>query len=286
MRACTVATSTQQPEIRVVIPSCPGESTILRYLQRVYTAHEMSSKDIKNNGNSYCAQYTPKHQLMTIKLTSAPIGTTSIGTPDVTSAEHAHSTDVSQYSPRERILAAALKLFVTQGYFNTNVPDLSRESKCSVGSIYHTFRNKEEVASALYRESITSFRRALESSIAGINDIEQLTKTIVRSFLRFAEVNHQISRYIWLCRHNEFMSGLIKHPTTVGFDLLGRALTKAIRGGVKEGKIRDLQANIIWSILFGIPLGYVRDWLDGYNQVPPSEVADQIAEACWRALKT
>ena len=47
------------------------------------------------------------------------------------------------YSPRDRILAAALKLFVEQGYFNTNVPDLSRESKCSVGSIYHNFKNKE-----------------------------------------------------------------------------------------------------------------------------------------------
>jgi AcrR family transcriptional regulator len=194
-------------------------------------------------------------------------------------------TDFSAYSPRERIMAAALKLFVEQGYFNTNVPDLSRESKCSIGSIYHNFKNKEEVASALYLESISSFRRALQESVVNITDVEQLTKTLVRSFLQFSEVNHQISRYIWLCRHNEFMTGLIKHPTTVGFDQLGRVLTKVVRGGIKQGKVRDMKANILWSILFGVPLAYVRDWLEGFNPDPPSRVADQIADACWRALK-
>jgi hypothetical protein len=103
--------------------------------------------------------------------------------------------------------------------------------------------------------------------------------------LQFSEVNHQISRYIWLCRHNEFMTGLIKHPTTVGFDQLGRVLTKVVRGGIKQGKVRDMKANILWSILFGVPLAYVRDWLEGFNPDPPSRVADQIADACWRALK-
>ena len=82
------------------------------------------------------------------------------------------------------------------------------------------------------------------------------------------------------------MSGIIKHPTMVGFDSLGRTLTTALKGGVRSGKIRRLRANSMWSILFGIPLAYVRDWLDGYNSLPPSAVSDEIADACWRALKT
>ncbi len=183
-------------------------------------------------------------------------------------------------------MAAALKLFVEQGYFNTNVPDLSRESKCSVGSIYHNFKNKEEVATALYHEGISAFRSALQESLSNTSDIEVVIKTIVRSFLRFSEVNHQLSRYIWLCRHNEFMSGIIKHPTMVGYDALGRTLTKTLKSGIRSGKLRKLDANTLWSILFGIPLAYVRDWLDGYNKTPPSEVGDVIADACWRALKS
>ena len=193
--------------------------------------------------------------------------------------------DLSAYAPRDRILAAALKLFVEQGYFNTNVPDLSRESKCSVGSIYHNFKNKEEIAASLYQEGISAFRQAMERSLGDESDPERVIKKVVKSFLEFSEVNHQLSKYMWLCRHNEFMSGAIKQPTMIGFDRLGRKLTRVIKGAIRSGKIRPLRANIIWAILFGMPQGYVRDWLDGRSDTPPpSRVADQLADACWRAL--
>jgi TetR/AcrR family transcriptional regulator, repressor of fatR-cypB operon len=192
--------------------------------------------------------------------------------------------DLLAFKPRERILAAALKLFVEQGYFNTNVPDLSRESKCSVGSIYHTFKNKEEIAKALYQEGLTSFRGALANSVKNKKEIEDIITCLVRSFLEFSEVNHQLSRYIWLCRHNEFMGGIIRHPTMVGYDQLGRTLAKSIKKAIRDEKIRPISANLMWSIIFGIPLAYVRDWLDGYNTEPPSRVSKEIARTCWQAL--
>lgn len=195
------------------------------------------------------------------------------------------SSALSSYSPKQRIMAAALKLFVEQGYFNTNVPDLSRESQCSVGSIYHNFKNKEEIARAVYIEAMSSFRSALFEAIKDKKDIETVVKTLVKAFLEFSEVNHQLSKYIWLCRHNEFMTGLIKHPTMVGLDPLGRLLTKHIKQGVREKKILKLKAHVIWTIIFGIPLGYVRDWFDGYNPKRPKEISDQLAECSWRAIK-
>ncbi|MCB0328203.1 MAG: TetR/AcrR family transcriptional regulator [Bdellovibrionales bacterium] len=193
--------------------------------------------------------------------------------------------DLSEFTPKQRILAAALKLFVEQGYFRTNVPDLSRDSKCSVGSIYHNFKNKEEVARALYTEGITAFRAALYQALHQVDDVEVFIKRLIVSFLHFSEANHQLSKYLWLSRHNEFMTGIIRHPTRVGFDPLGRKLTKTIRKGIKQNKIRNLNANIIWSILFGVPVGYVRDWLDGYNDQSPKAAAEVIADICWRALR-
>jgi AcrR family transcriptional regulator len=188
-------------------------------------------------------------------------------------------------STKQRIMAAALKLFVEQGYFNTNVPDLSKLSRCSVGSIYHTFKNKEEIAACLYAESIAAFRQALAGSIEKHTKAEDVIKSIVVSFMTFAEVNHQLSRYIWLCRHNEFLDKITSHPTSVGFDKLGRKLTKCIRSAEKEKIILHLPARILWSIIFGIPLAYVRDWLDGFNPEPPTKVAETIADSVWRSLR-
>lgn len=193
--------------------------------------------------------------------------------------------EFASYSARDRILGAALKLFVEQGYFNTNIPDLSRESKCSVGSIYHNFRNKEEVATALYHEGIKAFRSVLLDALKTTSHPLDTIRVTVKAFLQFSEVNHQLSKYLWLSRHNEFMSGIIHHPTRVGFDALGRLLTKSIKTGIKDGSLMRLNANIIWTVLFGIPVGYVRDWLDGYNVEPPSKVANELAEMCVKALK-
>ena len=193
--------------------------------------------------------------------------------------------EFESYSPRERILAAALKLFVEQGYFNTNVPDLSKESKCSVGSIYHCFKNKEEVASCLYTEGILSFRKALENSIKDSDNIETIIKKLVKSLLSFAEINKQVSKYLWLCRHNEFLTGLVNNPTSVGYDALGRKLAKQIKTAIREDKIIDANATIIWTIIFGIPLSYIRDWLDGYNKETPNNVSEALAECAWQALK-
>ncbi len=191
----------------------------------------------------------------------------------------------TELGPRERILEAALELFVEQGYFNTNVPDISKKSRCSVGSIYHHFVNKEEIASQLYKNGILRFRAALSDAIDTNEDPEKTIHSIVVSFLRFAEEHHVLSRYLWLARHNEFLSDKVRKPTTVGFDELGRRLTRVIKQGIRAGTIPKVKAEIFWSIVFGIPLSYVRDWLDGYTSDSPTGVAESIANACWAGLQ-
>lgn len=192
---------------------------------------------------------------------------------------------VAVANTRQRILAAALKLFVEQGYFNTNIPDLSRLSKCSVGSIYHSFENKEQIAAALYQESIGAFRSAMAQAIGDETDSVQVLRKMIKALMTFSQKNVQLSRYIWLCRHKEFMSQLSSHPTRIGFDALGRRLTRALKDSMKKGIIQDLPAQMLWSVLFGIPLAYVRDWLDGFNPTPPEEVADTVCDICIQALK-
>lgn len=191
----------------------------------------------------------------------------------------------SQAAPRERILQAALELFVDQGYFNTNIPDVSKRSRCSVGSIYHHFLNKEEIAEQLYRNGIKQFRHALASALESDEDLRSTVHDLVIAFMTFSEEHLLLSRYLWLARHSEFLSTKIAQPTTVGFDPLGRKLTRLIKRGIRSGDIAHLKAEVLWSILFGMPLSYIRDWLEGYTSAPPSRVAPVLADACWAALR-
>jgi TetR/AcrR family transcriptional regulator, repressor of fatR-cypB operon len=204
---------------------------------------------------------------------NSPIVDSSDGSPDA-----AH--------PRDRILKAALELFVEQGYFNTNVPNISSKSKCSVGSIYHHFINKEEIAFSLYRDGIIQFRNALENSISSSESdpLEKTIRSIVIAFLAFAEEHKTLSRYLWLARHNEFLESKIAVPTRVGFDSFGRKLTKTIKSAIRNNEIPPVKAEVFWSIVFGIPLSFVRDWLEGYTASSPKEVSHVLASACWAAI--
>ena len=189
------------------------------------------------------------------------------------------------HGPRDRILSASLELLVKQGYFNTNVPDISKLSSCSVGSIYHHFANKEEIASLIYQDGIKQFREAISQKIDANLTNQENIKNIVISFLKFAESHHTLSSYLWLTRHSEFLNREVKNPTVVGYDQMGRKLTKVIKQGIRDGDIPPLRAEVFWSIVFGIPLSYVRDWLEGYNSQSPTKASEVIANACWAALQ-
>ncbi|MDR2337942.1 MAG: TetR/AcrR family transcriptional regulator [Deltaproteobacteria bacterium] len=186
--------------------------------------------------------------------------------------------------PKERILTTALELFVEKGYFNTNIPDISSSSKCSVGSIYHHFLNKEEIASHLYEVGIKKFRSAITEVIDINEHPKKVFKAIVIAFLYFSEHNKSLAKYLWLARHNEFLSRKVTKPTVVGFDILGRQLTKVIKKAIHNGDIAPLNAEVIWTLIFGLSLSYILDWLDGTAKVSPSEIAPVIAEASWSAL--
>lgn len=187
--------------------------------------------------------------------------------------------------PRDRILEASLKLFVEQGYFNTNVPDISKLSRCSVGSIYHHFLNKEEIASKLYNDGLQQFRQALAESLSLETDLEGAIRNLVVAFLKFAEDHQLLSRYIWLARHDEFLNQNLIRPTMVGFDELGRMLTKIIKSGIRSGEIPNLKAEIIWSIVFGMPLSFMTDWLEGHTRETPTQAAPTLANAAVAALR-
>lgn len=189
-----------------------------------------------------------------------------------------------ELSPRERILLAALKLFVKQGYFNTNVPDISKLSRCSVGSIYHHFLNKEEIAACLYQQGLNEFRSTLSTAVNISSDLDSTIKGLVIAFLEFCEKNVEISRYLWLARHDEFLNSRVARPTMVGFDELGRKLTKIIKGGMRTNQIPKIKADIIWSIVFGMPLSFMTDWLEGHTSQSPSEAGPILANAAVAAL--
>lgn len=56
-------------------------------------------------------------------------------------------------SIQERILEAARELFLVKGYNGSNLRDIARQARVSMGGIYHHFGSKEEIYLALLNQS-------------------------------------------------------------------------------------------------------------------------------------
>src|SRR3954447_4024033 len=69
---------------------------------------------------------------------------------------------------RAAILDAARNCFTSQGYDATGIGDVQRLSGASIGSIYHHFGSKEQLATEVYLSAIqdyqAGFRQAIESA--------------------------------------------------------------------------------------------------------------------------
>lgn len=85
-------------------------------------------------------------------------------------------------STRERLIAAALKLFGEKGYQSTSVADVQRESDCHSGSFYHFFPTKQALLLAVlerYRTGIVPM--LIEPAWAKISDpIERIFALLAR----------------------------------------------------------------------------------------------------------
>lgn len=62
---------------------------------------------------------------------------------------------------RERLLAAALQLFATQGYANTTIEALCSEAKVTTRNFYQAFAGREALLLALYNQMMQELQAAL-----------------------------------------------------------------------------------------------------------------------------
>jgi len=85
-------------------------------------------------------------------------------------------------STRERLIAAALRLFGEKGYLSTSVADVQRESDCHSGSFYHFFPTKQDLLLAVlerYRTGIVPM--LIEPAWVDVHDpIERIFALLAR----------------------------------------------------------------------------------------------------------
>eukprot|EP00435_Cladocopium_sp_Y103_P079044 s1_g2783.t1 len=84
------------------------------------------------------------------------------------------------------LLDAAETLFFEQGIDATSVADIAKHAGCSVGSVYHHFRDKKALLYALYDRMSHEFQGLTQQSVAPARWEGATILDVLRGFLEFS----------------------------------------------------------------------------------------------------
>jgi AcrR family transcriptional regulator len=79
---------------------------------------------------------------------------------------------------REQILTTAIALFSQKGYYSTSIEDVAKHAEISKGLIYHYFKSKEEILTALVDIRINDIVEVMNAAAAQENPAEQIRHII------------------------------------------------------------------------------------------------------------
>lgn len=180
----------------------------------------------------------------------------------------------------ERIIGAALQLFTQRGYFNTSVPDMARAAQVSVGSIYHHFKDKEDVARTLYQGLV----ERLQQTLAGIAQTHATThdrcRAVMSMLFEMTESDRDAMDFMLYAKHREFLPDERPVCSSRPFE----TMRTFVQEGMDNGEIRRMDVMVATSCLFGGAIRLITARLDGVLAEPLPDRLDAVWECAWRGV--
>jgi AcrR family transcriptional regulator len=90
---------------------------------------------------------------------------------------------------RERIVAAASRLFVRKGFAATSIADLAKAVKVTKGALYHHFESKEAIFFAVIQSIRTAWTNAVARQVVQSRDAISRLEALLDGQARFLQSN-------------------------------------------------------------------------------------------------
>ena len=190
----------------------------------------------------------------------------------------------------EKILDAALAPFIEKGYHNATITDLCKEVGCPVGSIYYRFSGKQEIAGTVYRRVVEQFQAGLvDLAIAGVSDPAAGVQACITHVLDHVEQHPHDAKFLLLLRHRDFLGAKdlkldtnrhVVHANEKVYNWSRQLHAKLVERLGKDAPSYDT----MFSLVFDLPMGYAKRWMNGQATAAPHEIRGEMVRAALRGL--
>ena len=167
---------------------------------------------------------------------------------------------------REEILKAAEKIFAQNGFYNSTVAEIAKESEFAIGTLYQFFTNKEELYYTMMIEKFDLLYKTLQTRVSENNTCLEKLSCLVEEVLSFIEQHVDFFKiFTWELNvlnsnmNNQLKDQLIeKHFTYI------QLISDVIKEGFKEGVLQQGNADDLSTALVGMMNIFSFNWI--YNR--------------------
>lgn len=137
---------------------------------------------------------------------------------------------------KQRLFAAAKKLFSEQGFKKTNIASIAREADMAVGSFYRYFQSKEDIFLAVYNAENERVKRELLGKLDLNEDPEQVLQTAVSQIFASTEGNRILQEWFTNPQINQLLAE--KNAQAVEDSVMVATLNILVDKWLAEGKTK------------------------------------------------
>jgi TetR/AcrR family transcriptional regulator, repressor of fatR-cypB operon len=195
--------------------------------------------------------------------------------------DNAQKTSLRNLSLRDNILDTALDLFSKQGYFNTSINDIRQAANVSTGAIYHHFQNKEALAKSLYESLLIEMDEAIENTCFNKVGCLAKSKAIIEKMFSLTMKQPQNMQFILLAQHREYLPSEAPICSSKPF----QAMKRVVIEGIEKGEVREMDAWVAATAMFGGALRMMNLQLDGVLSEPLNNYIDEVVTCAWYGIK-
>lgn len=191
----------------------------------------------------------------------------------------------SSNTRRASILNAALDLFLERGVSGTTVDEIIERSEASVGSFYHHFESKLDVAASLYMATLDSYYRGFLSELRKHPRASEGIQAGVRYHLRWVRRTVKPATYLAHCREPEAIRASevrTKELHTAFF----QQIHDWLRTHAKKRIVRRLSFDQYFALWLGPADVFTRYWVLGPHDAKQLTRAEAVLPpAAWQVLR-
>ncbi|HTL35859.1 MAG TPA: TetR/AcrR family transcriptional regulator [Kofleriaceae bacterium] len=173
---------------------------------------------------------------------------------------HSAQDAVDKRDKRERILAAAERIFARHGFFAAKVSDVAKEAGVADGTIYLYFKNKDDLLISLFERRMQQVNETLKAATAKVKSPREQLRAFVKAYLQLVHDEPTAAEVltIELRQSSKFMKEY-ENPEFADFlRLLGGIIAAAQDKGEIDSSIpAHVAARMIFGMLDELALAWV-----------------------------